>query len=271
MTVKGVIKKGLKIAGRTVLGVIIFVYLVVALVNTTPVQSFLASKAAEYFSKEWKTQVHIGALSVTPFINAGIKDICVKDLEGRILLKSSYIEAQLAKIPSSDGVEVGKVKMYDTKCNLIEQNGKFNFQFIIDYFASDKEKEKKESKPFCLRVNDIDIRNIDFSLIDKDKTDTVFKGMFAPSAIVFSDVSMRVEDFVMKGIEMSAVIKDLKAKERCGIELKRFASKVKFSDKGIVLQDAVLQTQDSYLDFDGSMATQSFKTYSSFIDPFYCT
>ena len=107
------VKTVFKVIRRILIGILIFVWLVVAFLNTTPMQSFLAVNASEFFSKEWNTKVRIGALSVTPFINAGIKDIYVEDLNKDTLLYASYIEANLYEIPSGKHIVVRNTEVND--------------------------------------------------------------------------------------------------------------------------------------------------------------
>ena len=271
MTKGKIIKKILKITGRVLLGIFIFVWLVVALINTTPVQSFLAARASEFFSSQWNTKVEIRALSITPFINAGIKDIYVEDLNKDTLLYAGYLEANLSEIPTGPHVKVKNVLLENAVCRLIEKDKKFNFQFIIDYFSSDKPKEKKpSSSPFILEVKDLKLKNVNFVLADKDKKTPVQKGLFASNRIVCNDIDMHVKDFYMKGLDISAEFLHLQARERCGIALKEMKGKVKFSEKGLALQKMFIQTDDSELMCDVSMASNSFKSYSSFVDSVYC-
>ncbi len=271
MTKNVVAKQILKYFGRVLLGMLIFVWLVIAFVNTTPVQSFMAAKVADYFSKEWNTKVKIGALSVTPFINAGIKDIYIEDLNKDTLLYAEYIQANLSEIPTGPHVVVKDVLLTNAVCHLNTKNKQFNFQFIIDYFATNEPKPKKDSKPFVLEVKDLQLHNVNFALYDLDKPQSLIDGIFSPNAIICNDINMRVKDFKMNGTDMQANILHLETKERCGIALNEFYGQVKFSKKGIELKDAIIKTNDSFLDCDVSMQTTDFHTYSSFIDSVYCT
>ncbi|MBQ7985476.1 MAG: hypothetical protein IJ250_07575, partial [Bacteroidales bacterium] len=209
MNARKTVKTVAKRTAQVVLGLVVFVYLVVALLNTTVIQSFTAAGAAHYFSQQWHTKVSIGALSVTPFIHAGIKDIYVEDLHKDTLLYASYLEANLASMPKGSEVQVRNLELKDAVCNLVKRNGKFNFQFIIDYFASDKPKQKKESKPFGLKVNDILLKNVDFTLIDYEKQQPVIKGLFNPNRIICKDICLEAKSFSMLGMQMSADIINL--------------------------------------------------------------
>lgn len=271
MEAENLIKTIGKRVGQVLLGVFVFVWVVVALINTIPVQSFLASQAAKFFSEQWNTKVSIGALSVTPFINAGVKDIYVEDLNKDTLLYASYVEANLFSIPKGKHIVVRNVELDNAVCHLVIEKGKFNFQFIIDYFASDKPKEKKKSEPLVLEVKDIRLNDVDFVLANKDSETQVKKGLFASNLIVCNDINMRAKNFKMKGVDIQTEIEQLSVRERCGIALNDFKGEVKVSDKGIELHKGIVKTDDSFLDLDATMATTSFHTYSSFVDSVYCT
>ena len=65
----------LKVLGKTLLGIFIFLYLFIAILNSTIVQSFLAAKVSDYFSKEWKAKVSIGGVEIRPLLTVGLKDV----------------------------------------------------------------------------------------------------------------------------------------------------------------------------------------------------
>lgn len=62
---KRVLPLCLKLSFRLLGYFFLFVYILVALLNSTLVQSFTAAKVAEHFSKEWKTKLSIGCLLYT--------------------------------------------------------------------------------------------------------------------------------------------------------------------------------------------------------------
>lgn len=123
-----------------------FVYVLVALLNTTAVQSFTAAKVADFFSKEWNTKFSIGALNVTPFIHAGIKDIYLEDQQGDTLLCASYIEANLKNIKSLNHIIVRDVDVEDVTFYMDISHKGLNFKFILDYFKGEPKPEKEKSK-----------------------------------------------------------------------------------------------------------------------------
>lgn len=263
--------KALKVSGKVLLGLLLFVYVLVALLNTTAVQSITAAKVADYFSKQWKTKFSIGALSVTPFINCGLKDVYLEDTCGNVLLKTSYLEANLLRMPTTKKLVVRNVVIENSQCNLIKENHKMNFQFIIDYFKSNKPKKKKPKKPpFVIEVRDLKMKNMDFMLLNKDSDRPIVKNMFAPNKIVCKNINLHFKDISIIKDSINVEMKELSTKERCGLELKEMSGKFVVSSKGIEAKDAKIKTQSSNLAFDAKMKTTTWKTYKYFIDSVYC-
>lgn len=266
-----IVKKIFKILGKTILSVLLFVYVLVALLNTTVVQSFTAAKVADFFSKEWNTKFSIGALNVIPFIHAGIKDIYLEDQQGDTLLCASYIEANLKNIKRLNHIIVRDVDVEDVTFYMDISHKGLNFKFILDYFKGEPKPEKEKSKePFVLEVKKINLENIHYRLRRLDSDNPVEKGFFASNWIEASNVFMKARDFKLKGSDICVDIKHFQADERCGVKLKEFTGLVNVSSKGISIDKGLVKTAVSSLDWDVSMTTDSYATYSSFIDSVVC-
>ena len=264
--IKNIGKRSLKILLRTICFVLVLVYVLVALLNTTIIQSFTAAKVADFFSKEWKTKVEIGALNISPFIHAGLKDVYVEDLNKDTLVYASYIEANLYKINSFKHIIIRNANVEDLTCYMDMTKDGFNFQFILDYFKSTKEKEKKPSEPFVLEIKDINLKDIHYRLRRLEVDTPVLDGLFASNCIEVYDVNMQAKDFSMKGSDISLDMKHFQAKERCGIVLEDFTGEMKVSSKNISIKDGSIKTLSSNILWDVSMKTDSYHTYSSFMD-----
>src|SRR5574344_706265 len=181
-------KRIMKIIGRVLLSIFIVLYVVIALMNTTITQSIVGAKVADYFQKEWKTKFSIGAISVTPFINLGLKDVYLEDKQGDTLLYANRIEANLQSLPKNKVISIGDVRIYKTDVYLKKKNHKMNFAFIIDYFKSNKTKQNKPpSKPLTIKVKDLKMKDVNFSLLNYDGKYKTEKGLFCGSNMVYTD------------------------------------------------------------------------------------
>lgn len=264
---KKIINKILKTIFGVISGVLILVYLVIALLNTTIVQSFTAAKVADFFSKEWNTKVSIGALNISPFITAGIKDIYVEDLQKDTLCYVSYVEANLKNIESAKHIVIRNAKLQNVVFNMDLTKKGTNFQFIIDYFKGEKKEKKKEKKePFVLEIENICFNNINFRMRNLKSKAEVEEGMFASNLIHVKNMNLIARDFMLKGGDITMDIRDLNLKERCGINLVKFSGKVKASGKNIYIKDGRIVTDNTSVAMNVDMKTNSYKTYGSFMD-----
>lgn len=261
--------KILKISAKSLGIVLIVFYVLIALLNSSVVQSFTASKAADFFAKKWGTVVKIGALNISPFITVGLKDIYVEDLQKDTLVSISYLEGNLSKIDSFKHIIIKNVKLEDVVFNMDLTEKGLNFSFIIDSFKSKEKKKKKEkpsSGPFILEVKDLSLQNINFRMRNLKNHNPIEKGKFASNRIEVKNMDLKAKDFMLKGSDISLNAKYIRLKERCGVNLRELSGLIKVSGKGISIHKGIIRTDNSFLDMDVDMVTTSFKTYSSFMD-----
>ncbi|HIW87531.1 MAG TPA: hypothetical protein IAC47_04565, partial [Candidatus Onthomorpha intestinigallinarum] len=133
---KSKIFKILVIARKTVLRILfslfLLVYVLVALLNSTIVQSITAAKVADYFSEQWNTRFTIGALEIRPLLNVALKDVYLEDLKHDTIANISYVSAGLSSFTPSKQLAFSDVVLSDVDFNLKIENRKLNFAFIID-------------------------------------------------------------------------------------------------------------------------------------------
>lgn len=264
---KRLVKKILKAILGTLSGVLTFLYILIALLNTTIVQSFTAAKVADFFSKEWNTKVSIGALNVSPFITAGIKDIYVEDLQKDTLCYVSYVEANLKSIETFKHIIIRNAKLENVVFNMDITEKGTNFQFIIDYFKGEKKEKKEEKKePFVLEIEDICLSNINFRMRNLKNKAEVKEGLFASNLIHVKNMNLLAKDFMLKGGDITLDVKDLSLKERCGINLVKLSGKLKASGKNIYIKEGRIVTDNTSVVMNVDLKTDSYKTYGSFMD-----
>ena len=119
--------KVIKILGRT-FGVffewmLIFVILFAFLIRTSSFQSYLAKQATDFFSKEWKTKVHIGKVDLTLFNRVYLQDVLIHDLSDKRLLSIRSLEVLVEDFGAQHltinelVLDKGEVWVYEAKPN----------------------------------------------------------------------------------------------------------------------------------------------------------
>ena len=267
---KKYLKPIVKVFTYSLLTAFILVYFIIAFLNTSTVQSILASKVSDYFSKEWNTEFRIGAVSINIFDGVNLKDVYLESQKGDTILYADNISVKLLKLPTTNGIKVSSVKVENTTFNVEVGEKGLNFGFIIDYFKSDKPKKEKSKKPFVVEVNSVRLKDVSFSLRLSDNNDIYPQNMVAINNMRYGDISAEIEDVSVINDSINVVIEKFAAKEFSGLEVRNISGKFTVCPKTIIAKNANIKTLNSDLYFDAKMSTSTWKTYSKFIDSVYC-
>lgn len=263
------LKRILRFLKRLILSVLLLTYVIIALINMGPVQSFLAARIADFFSKEWKTEVKIGALSVNIFHHVSLRDVLVRDLSGDTLVAAEHIYASLGGIPSAGGIALSKVSLSKPVFRLVRGENDMNLTFILDYFKSTKSKEPKpDTPPFFLKVARLTVHD---GSVDIVKQDTVPLPEFGvdPSQMEFDRLNLDFRRVSVFGDSITAVVRQLSARERSGFVLKDLTSEVTLSGKGIQMKGLHIETGGTDFQADISLENSSWQSYADFTDSVY--
>ncbi len=260
----------LKVLGKTLLGIFIFIYLFVAILNSTIVQSFLAAKVSDYFSKEWKAKVSIGGLEIRPLLTVALKDVYLENPQRDTIATIEYLEASLKNFEFIKGLEFSNVRLDNVNFTLAIENHKLNLSFIIDYFKSDKPKEEKDREPYVIKVDRCKLNNVNFRLDLNDTPTPIPEFGVAINHMQYNQINGVLDDIVVINDSINVNIKRFSTKERSGVTLKNLKGKFTVSPNGIICKSMQVQTEESNLRLYASIKTDSWKTYSYFIDSADC-
>ncbi|MDR0972323.1 MAG: translocation/assembly module TamB domain-containing protein [Bacteroidales bacterium] len=263
-------KKTLYYLGYILFILFIVLYLSIALLNTSIIQSIVATNLSSFFSKQWKTKVDIGAVNINIIEGVSLKNIILLDRNNDTILYADEIAVKMPEKISSKGIYFSSVSLDKTTFNLETSSKGLNFKFIIDYFSSNKPKDTTEKSPFIIGVDKLKLRNVSFSLKLLENEKKYPKDMVAINDMQYKNINADIEDILVIKDSINANIKRFEAKEKSGLHLKKLLGKFSVSPKGIIANNVTLNTENSNLRFDVLMQTNSWKTYSSFIDSVFC-
>ncbi len=139
--------------------------LVMALValNFSSVQNFIAQKATKILSEKLNTKVSIGSARVDFLNRISLENVYIEDLEQDTLLYAGRLQTQFTNwIIFKDKGTINSILLEDALIRIKRENSKspWNFQFIIDAFASDKKKEKNNQE-----LPDIELEKLNFNRV----------------------------------------------------------------------------------------------------------
>lgn len=269
--VKVVSMKSIKVLLYVLVALFLLVYLLVAILNSSLVQSFAAAKASEYFSKEWKTKVSIGALEIRPLLTVALKDVYLEDRKGNVIADADYISASLRSLSLPNEFVLSDVHLKNVDYVVAIEDSKINLAFIIDYFKSDKpKKDKPKGPPFTLRVGRLKMENVNFRLDLNDNPNPIPDFGVATNHMQFNDINAVIKDITVISDSINANFQRFSTRERSGQNVKNLSGKFVVSPRGIICNNMHLETEDSDLRMQASINTTSWKTYSYFLDSAYC-
>ena len=110
-----------------------------------------------WLSDEWQTNVHIGKVRIGLFNRVVIDDLLVTDQEADTMLSATRLSVTMDPRQLLNGsVRIGNIQLfgYDVRLHRQQPDCPYNFQFLVDYFAS----EDTTSAPIDLSINSILIR-----------------------------------------------------------------------------------------------------------------
>lgn len=157
-------KRILRITLKTFLFIFLFFILLILLIQTAPVQNFIRKKAVSWLQEKLDTKVAVGRIYVGFPDNVILENIYVEDKQQDTLLLAGKIKAN---INLYQVIFKGNIDFENIELNTITAKVKrelpdttFNFQFIIDAFASGTEDENNtdtsSSSSFVIRKVQLD-------------------------------------------------------------------------------------------------------------------
>ena len=233
------------------------------------VQKFAVRFAGGYLSEKTGADIQVGSLVVTPDFRVYIKDVSVKDLRGNDLATVGKLRTRVDVGDLLEGqLHLEYVDLDQVEANIIKYEGEdqLNFAFLVDAFKS--EKEKPDKAPMPIVVDDISLKEVDFTFWNqnKDHPEKTEQGLMDYSHLVLTDINLKASGLYILGDSICANIANLSANEISGLELHRMQADATVTQKGIRLEGLKMETNDSRFDLDLSMLYNGFDDFSSFVD-----
>lgn len=236
-------------------------------------QKFAARIAGGYLSEKTGAEIKIGKLYISPDFAIHLEDFYVKDLNDNYLAKIGMFHARIVVQDLLNGkIHLKRVDLKDTEANIIQYEGEdeFNFAFIVNAFQTDTVKEKS-TEPFNLRIDHVNLKNIDFMLWNQDRTDLqkTLDNRMDYAHLDLDDISLEADNITIIDDSIHADIKSLMAKELSGFEIKSFQGIANVSPSGILVDSLYIQTNNSNLHLDLHMLYSDYSDINSFVDSVY--
>ncbi|WP_231931244.1 MULTISPECIES: translocation/assembly module TamB domain-containing protein [Bizionia] len=132
----------LKIIGRIILGILLLLFLLILFIRSPWGQDIIVTKAVSFLSDKTKTKVAVEKLFITFDGDIQLDGLYLEDTKGDTLIYSKSLEANVPifALIRGDGLGVDGLNWEGVRANITRKDTiqGFNFQFIIDAFASEE-------------------------------------------------------------------------------------------------------------------------------------
>ncbi len=211
------------------------------------IQQKITDLALDEVMKITKTKMTIGKLYFKPFSHLDAQDIYVEDLQGDTLLYAHNLSAgvSLFKLINNrlqiNSVQLENFKIYVNRDSL---NSDFNFQFLIDAFASEDTTWKDKSS-MIIEIDKVRLTGgtLHYDILSENSIDSVFDS----NHIHIHDFNA---DLTLKSIDpekLDVGIKSLSFIEKNNFQLKDISAKINSEKKVINIKDLKLALPHSNL------------------------
>ena len=249
-----------RVVGYTLLSV----YLLIAALNSTVVQSYIGAVVGNFFSKEWGGKVRIGALHASPISHVILDDIELISPTNDTIYYGERITCRFKRFPfHGDGLSFDQVSLRNGRYHLHTfryPSGKsgINLDFIIHYFAERATPSESTGGVFTVEVGELRLHNIDYiqDLPEPANRRTYAHGVDIPH-MRFYDISGYFRNIRVENDHVNVRIVSLTTTEASGQHIVDLSMDAEVSPHGIRATNMDLQTDDSRvfmdarLDFDG--------------------
>jgi hypothetical protein len=239
------IKKTLKylaLISGILAGLVLSLFLILQI---TEVQTFIIQKIAGNISKEFKSTIKVGKVEYEFFNRLILNDLLIKDQNNDTLFYSQRVITGIRKFYLKDNtLDFGKVYLIKPVVALItDSTGLMNINWYLDKLKN--KSATAERKPLHISINQIDLNDARFSLIDHrgapGKTDINFKNLNINALNGTVELLRIIDDTTTFSIH------NLSFTESSGFVVRKISSKVSLSKGNIALKDAFINCDSSIL------------------------
>ena len=228
-----------KIAGRVLLGLLITIYVAVAVVNYSVVQSYLGAAAGRWLSEQWGGELHIGSLHAMPWDHVILDDVRLVAPDGDTIFRGQTVRVRFNKFPYSEENGGGQLSLervyirnayYHLETYLDHTTGApggTNLNYIFDYYR-DRLKEPRKSKltSFTVDVRSVLLRNVHYRMdLPEHGHPLPEQGVQIPH-MEFFDINARFRNVHVVNDDVSVKVLKLSTRERSGFVVDNIAGDV---------------------------------------------
>ncbi|MDO5615703.1 MAG: translocation/assembly module TamB, partial [Cruoricaptor ignavus] len=250
--------KIIKYSGVVVLSLIIILTSLIFSLRFPAVQNFVKDKLIVYLENKIGTKVSLDKVYIGFPNRLMMENLYMQGQKEDTLFAVRSLEVGLDMYQLlNNTVDLTAVNIEGLRTNVVrDSSGNFNFDYIINAFATDEKEQKEESKPFIISLNKINLKDIGVTFIDeqigndvnvyfrkfdtKVKTFDLEKNNYAIGDIALDGLRLKLQQSLVKEVSNKVEQKTDSLSEQN--PLKIALSKIKLSDFDVEYNDENTKT-----------------------------
>jgi len=235
-----------KVIRLTLFSFILFFAFLFLLLRLSTVQTYLASRFADYISEKTHTEIKIGRMDISGLLKVKIYDLYVRDQEDTLMVNSKKIEIDLKLAELLENkLHVKSIRIDSTYFALMEdsRDQELSLMKLVDFFMSDDTTSTESDME--ISVDRLDVRNSHYRM-DLWSTLNFDDGGMNYTHLNIDSINLIITDFKVEGDTLVGNMERLTAHDTSGFILDDFSGKVRLSSKGIHIRNFHLATFDSW-------------------------
>ena len=243
-------KTAWKIVWRVLAGLLLTVYVAVALLNYSLVQSYLGTAAGHRLSREWGGTVKIGALHAMPWDHLVLNNFLLVSPDNDTIFDVERLSVHFKRFPYEKmHLSLDRVYMRNGYYHLairydsVADRQTMNMQYIFDHYASDKPKEPKDPGPFTVDVGTLTLNHVHYKMDLPEIPEMTFPYGVSIAHMEFVDIVSRIKDIHVVNDDVTCRLVKMTAEERSGFKVNQIEANVHVGRNDITVTDFELRTE----------------------------
>lgn len=264
------------------------VYVTVAALNYSLVQSYLGAAAGSYFSKEWGCELRVGALHAMPWDHVIVNNVLWVAPDGDTLLTAETVRVSFHKFPfRGGGLEADRVYLKNAYYHFAcydsgprqpgepHKPAETNLQFLIDYYGGGHPSGNPEPFPIKVKALTIDGVHYKMDLPEIPRHTTGLATLAGESDSLpgveiahmeYYDIHGRIRDIMVVNDDIHCRIVHLRTRERSGFAVNDIRGEVHVSPYEIKATGLEVRTPFSSIDLDAQLEYDGWEVMADYLN-----
>ncbi len=254
----------------------VLLYVAVALLNYSVVQSLAGQVVSTALSEEWGGKVHVGSMSANLMGRIGLREVQLITPDGDTVANVRRLVVRYEENPiQADGLHLKSIYIGPTYFHLHDKDGGLTLlqfvQFLTDKFSSADDEDGMDSlsreHPFIVRIESVVARNIHYKQTLKDPTvETSPTGIDVPD-MEFANINFKFRNVrIEPSPRITLRMERFSAYEVSGLHIASLRMNTYVGFDGIAATNMELMTDSSQFYGDVLMRYDDFSDFTHFFD-----